>query len=135
MAFLNWEDKYSVNLKEIDEQHKVWIGLINNLHDAMKVGKGKEALGSTFDEVVKYTKYHFDSEEKFFSMYSYPQSVSHKKVHEDFVVEVKKLKQDYDSGKTIMTLELMNKLKDWLTNHILVSDKEYTTYLNSKGVK
>ena len=101
----------------------------------MKVGKGKEVLGSTFNEVVKYTTYHFDSEEKFFSLYNYPQTASHKKEHDNFVSEVQKLKQDYENGKTVMSLEVMNRLKDWLTNHILVSDKEYTAFLNSKGIK
>ena len=33
-----------------------------------------------------------------------------------------------------MTVEVMNFLKDWLSNHIQTSDKKYGPFLNSKGV-
>ncbi len=134
MALLNWENNYSVKVAEIDEQHKAWINLINYLHEAMKAGKGKEVLGDILDEVMNYTIYHFGSEEKMFDKYKYPDTVSHKKLHSDFVNEFKKTKRDFDNGTIVLSIEVMSRLKEWLTNHIMKADKQYSDFLNSNGV-
>jgi len=34
----------------------------------------------------------------------------------------------------VLSLEVMNFLKDWLMNHIQGSDKKYGPYLNSHGI-
>ena len=134
MALLNSDKNYSVKVTEIDEQHKTWIDLINYLHDAMKSGKGKEILGDILDEVMNYTAYHFGSEEKLFDKYKYPDAISHKKLHADFVNQFKKIKQDFDSGSIVLSIDIMSRLKEWLTNHILKEDKQYSAYLNKNGV-
>jgi len=134
MALLNWQSDYSVNIKEIDLQHMKLIELINQLHNAMKAGKGKEVMGKILEELVNYTTYHFNNEEKLFEKYGYPEVHVHKRQHSDLVKQVTNYKNDFDSGKSVLTMNLMNFLKDWLTKHILDTDKQYTSFLNSKGV-
>lgn len=134
MALFSWSNEYSVNIKEIDEQHKVLINLINELHDKMKIGKAKEILGGILDELVDYTIYHFKHEENLFTSHGYPDSDLHKTVHKGLVKQVKDLKNDFESGKTILSMDIMNFLKGWLGNHIQGTDKKYSSYLNSQGV-
>jgi len=134
MALLVWTNSMSVNIKEIDEQHKRLVDLINQLHDAMKSGKGQEALGKILSELADYTVYHFGTEEKLFKQYGYPEYARHKKAHDDLTKQVMEIKKSFDAGSSVVTVEVMNFLKDWLTKHILDADKKYTPYLNSKGV-
>ncbi len=47
MPILQWNQSVSVNDADIDGQHKKLIDMINNLHDSMGQGKGKETLGSS----------------------------------------------------------------------------------------
>lgn len=100
----------------------------------MKAGKGKEVLGNILNELVKYTSFHFGHEEKLFDTHKYPGSIIHKKQHKELVEQVLAYKDSYDKGNTIMTMDIMNFLKDWLVQHIAGSDKKYTVFLNSKGV-
>ncbi len=135
MAFFAWSNSYSVNIKEIDEQHKKLISLLNNLFEAMSIGKGREVVGAVLNEVVEYTVYHFGTEERLFRQYGYPEITAHKMAHDDLTKQAKDLKKDVDAGKKLVTVEVMNFLKQWLYNHILEEDKRYTSFLNSKGVR
>lgn len=72
MAFFDWKDSYSVGVKEMDNQHKVLVDLINQLHTAMTAGKGSSVAGPIISEMVRYTKFHFDAEEKLMTTHGYP---------------------------------------------------------------
>jgi hemerythrin len=134
MPFMNWSADLSVNIKEIDEQHKKLINLLNDLHDAMKAGKGKILLGSIFTELVKYTDTHFKFEEEYFTKYNYAQTKEHSDEHDSLRKTALELKAKFDSGNIVITVEVLNFLVGWIENHIMKIDKRYTQFLNSKGV-
>ncbi len=132
MALMNWDEKYSVGITKIDEQHKKLINLINKLYDAMREGKGKEVLLSILDETLEYTKYHFVTEEGLFKQYSYSQIEDHIKEHRDMKGKVEQLYLDVQTGKTSISIEVFNFLKFWLNNHILNTDCKYKLELAGK---
>ena len=134
MALINWNEEYSVNVKDIDQQHQKLIALINELHENMKVGNSKNIIKKILEELVEYTVYHFGFEEKLFAKYGYPETKLHMRAHTDLIEQLKVFIRKYESGNTILSIELMNFLKDWLVNHILKADKNYSTFLNSKGI-
>lgn len=134
MGFIKWNSNYSVNISEVDEQHKKLIGLVNDMYDAMSVGKGREVLGPVLTELVNYTVYHFATEERLFQQYGYPDYERHKKIHDDLTARTKKLKETFDTGNKTITIDVMLFLSDWLNVHILNEDKKYGPFLNSKGI-
>ena len=134
MALIDWEDIYSVNVGEIDEEHKKLVGMINDLHQAMKDKKTKEVLDDIISGLIEYSGSHFAHEEKYFEEFNYLDATIHRKEHRDFVVKVKKFKQDFDDGIVLLSLDIMNFLKDWLLKHIQGSDKKYSTLFNEKGL-
>ena len=134
MALITWNSTYSVNVKEIDLQHQKLIALINQLHDGMKAGKGKEIIGKILSDLADYTKFHFGYEEKLFDQTKYPDTMVQKRQHSDLVKQVVNYISKFQKGEAILTMELMNFLKDWLMNHIVATDKKYTSFLNSKGI-
>jgi hemerythrin len=135
MALIEWSSSLSVGVSEIDEQHKKLIGIINRLNDAMKTGKGKDALTTLLKETAEYTVYHFGTEETYFDRFGYPGKERHKLEHKGLLEKVVQLSKDFDSGKVTITLDVMNFLKDWLSKHIMGSDKQYGPLFNQKGLK
>jgi hemerythrin len=129
MPIINWTNTYSVNSSEIDKQHKKLFDLINSLHKAMVQGKGKEILGQTLDALVDYARVHFTNEEKMLAKVNYPDLPAHKVEHAAFNQKVIDLQTDYRAGKLALTLQVMDFLKNWLTNHILKVDKKYVAYI------
>ncbi len=135
MAFFEWKNDYSVGISKIDEQHKALVGFLNELYDAMQAGKGKDVLDSVLTNLVAYTKTHFATEESFFKLYKYPDYQVHKDKHDKLAAYVLELKQKFDSGQISNPIQITNFLKDWLTKHIMGTDKLYMPFLIAKGVR
>lgn len=134
MALFVWNDTFSVNIKQIDEQHKKLVNILNNLHDAMKSGKGSQVLSNVFAELIRYAGEHFTTEEKLMTAYNYPEYSSHKLIHNGLTQKVVEFQKNFQQGQKALSMEVMDFLKNWLQNHILGTDKKYGPFLNSKGI-
>ena len=134
MALISWKADYSVNIAEIDQQHKKLIDMINDLHTAMSEKRGKEVVGDVLKKLADYTVFHFTAEERLLRTNEYPEYEEHKDKHEKMTAKVLALQDDVKSGKLTVSMEVMNFLKNWLDKHILGTDMQYSGFLNGKGV-
>ncbi len=135
MLYLEWNDSFSVKIDSIDKQHQKLVDYINELHNAMLQGKSKQILGEILNKLARYTVEHFTLEEKIMADNNFPELASHKEAHKNFVKKVGEYRQAFEDGKVLMSIEIMNFLKDWITNHIMGTDQNYSQYLVSRGVK
>ena len=129
MEIIKWTEEYSVGIKEIDNQHKGLVILINELFTLMTKGKSKDSLSEIFNYLTDYTKKHFFTEETLLYKYAYPEIDQHKLEHSKFIENLNNLKSDFKTGKITISIETLNFLKDWLLNHIKLSDKRYSVYI------
>lgn len=134
MDFFRWQDSYSVGVESIDEQHKKLIKMMNDLHASMMAGKSKEVLQNIFDELFEYTAYHFSSEEELMKEYGFPETEEHGKLHNNFVERVRRFKEDAEKGGLFISIDVMDFLRDWLSNHILKVDMDYARYLKDNNI-
>lgn len=135
MTLIFWSDSFSVNVAEIDQQHKKLVTMINELGDAMKQRKGKDVVGKIVNDMISYTSIHFKTEEKYFDRFGYPETDHHKKEHGAFVQRVSDFKEGFENGKITLSIEVMDFLCDWLQDHIKGSDKKYSQFFNEKGLR
>lgn len=134
MPLITWSDALSVNVREFDEQHKKLIAIVNELHSAMGSGKGKDVMGGILDRLLDYTKSHFSNEEYQMQRHGYAGYVAHKARHDALTRQVAEFAVKFKEGKAVVTVEVMNFLKDWLATHIQETDRQYGPFLNGKGV-
>jgi hemerythrin-like metal-binding protein len=130
-----WKEEYSVNVQEIDQQHKQLVKLIFKLFDSINKLATKEKLGSILDELIKYTGYHFNTEEKYFDLFNYENKEEHINEHRKFVEKVKDFQQKYLNHEVEISFELIDFLEDWLLNHLMDSDKKYVKCFMEHGLK
>ncbi|MCI5222469.1 MAG: bacteriohemerythrin [Candidatus Electrothrix sp. AR4] len=135
MSLIKWDDSLSVNVAEIDQEHKKLVLMINELTDAMKAGKGKDVLGKILDGLVAYTASHFQKEEKYFKELNYPYMVEHKNEHVAFVKKVLEFKEEFDQGRATVSVSILQFLSKWLQTHIKGADMKYSKFFNENGVK
>ena len=131
---IRWSENLSVGIESIDDQHKVLVGMINELYKQMQSGSAKDAVGATLGRLVEYTANHFKYEEKLFAEHNYPEQKGHQELHNKLVSQVVQFQEEFDRGEKDVSLELMEFLKEWLLTHIKKSDMAYSSYLRSYGV-
>jgi len=129
-----WSDAYSVKIGVMDTQHKVLVELINELHQAMVTGRGKEHLGGILSNLIKYTKSHFSAEEGLMQSNQYPESTRHRAEHDRFSATVQEFQDKFQKNEVVLTMDVMDFLKEWLSKHIMGVDKRYAPHLHAKGV-
>ena len=135
MTLFAWSDEeFGVNVAEIDEQHKQLIAIINELHDSMLEKKSGDIMARLFERLLRYVEVHFETEERLMKTYDYPGFDAHKAQHDDLAARVRSMQEDQQQGRIIVSVDVMNFLKDWLVRHIKGTDRLYADFLNSEGV-
>jgi hemerythrin len=134
MAYMNWDDKFSVGVEEIDAQHKNLIGMVNEFYDGVK-SDDQKALGSLLTSLIEYAVRHFATEEKYMKKFNYPGTATHIKEHRSFAEKATDVQKRVDSGKLILSLEITSFVKNWIVNHVLGTDKKYSQCFIDNGLK
>jgi len=131
--FIAWDDKLSVGIAMIDDDHKKLINLINNLQTAVLYPTGETYERQALKEVVDYTVYHFKREEELMQKYDYPDFEAHKKTHHAMISKVGEFMDAYENNRDATINELTLYLKTWLIKHIAGTDQQYSEFLKQKG--
>lgn len=133
MPLFIWTDSYSVKVAKCDQQHQKLFAIMNELGDAMRIGKGKETVGKTVSELLDYTRTHFRDEEDLMKKTNYPQFAAHQEMHKKFVADVESLQKQAQQGRA-NSIQVLSLLRDWLVNHIQKTDMQYSAHLNAAGI-
>ena len=129
MKELTWNETLSVQIDEIDADHRKLMGLYNILRNSVADGDAPNYIEAVLDELVSCTDWHFKHEERLMLKYGYKDYAEHKSEHRELMETVRKFQQDLlKEGKPVMS-EDVKFLEDWLTGHILCTDMHLGSYL------
>jgi hemerythrin-like metal-binding protein len=134
MPLFKWDSTYSVKVKRFDDDHQQLFNILNELHDGMMARRGQEVLQNVLNELLQYTEKHFASEEAVMKAAGYPQLQAQIDQHRKFTDKIKEASAKYKAGGLGMTMEMLDLLTDWLKKHIRGVDKQYSDFLNARGV-
>jgi hemerythrin len=132
-AHFPWLPAYNVGIATIDEQHQQLVALINQLHEALLNRRSKEVMGQILAQLTDYTEVHFVFEEGLMARYDFPGYHSHKQAHDEMRDKVLALAADHGAGRVVMSLTVMEFLREWLSRHILGTDQLYRDFLRQEG--
>ncbi|RII25405.1 MAG: hemerythrin [Geobacter sp.] len=130
---VEWSEKLATGNDDIDNQHKELFRRFNNLLDACHQRKGKEEVSKLILFLGDYVRTHFSMEESLQKRCSFPGYSDHKKQHDGFIHDLKKLEQQFNlEGATLLLVIQTNQtMMDWLINHINSTDKKFAEYLRT----
>ena len=126
-----WSNNYSVGIKEIDDQHKELLDLVNDLftHSSGNEREERAYFKEVIHGAVSYVKTHFATEEKLLLSMKFPGYAEHKKTHDEFVLTIVKAVKDFESGKRLVLEKFAYFLKDWVLSHVATMDTQYAQYV------
>ncbi len=131
---IEWEDKYSVGISMIDEEHKKLIGILNKAIFAKEHNDNPEEIKEVLREMTKYALTHFATEETYMNEFNYPEYQDHKEEHRDFSIETIAYRDKVIKGDYQIANEILEYLKWWLINHIQDTDKKYVDCFKENGL-
>ncbi len=133
-----WEEKYSVGIKEIDEQHKHFFEIANGIIDlTAKENLTKEEAVKGLQELGDYAFYHLSTEEGYFDKFKYQDAPLHINAHNEYresVGEYFRKMTDLGTDMKKLLEEMAAYSGNWLLAHIVVVDKQYTKFFNEHGL-
>jgi hemerythrin len=132
---LVWENKYSVGVAELDNQHKRMFATINELIDLLGNKPTNEALLLIVESLVQYKKFHFATEENYFKQFNYAGADEHINEHKMFNEKLEILKSEFGGDPIQFSYELVDFLEDWLIHHLMTTDHKYISCFKEHGLK
>ncbi len=129
MKIIEWDDTYSVGIDQFDGQHK---HLLNILNDAYAMFKSKESdkgkLSAIIQSLSDYTADHFSQEEAWMLEKGYPKRDEHILEHGKFIGKISEFDHHFREDTAYLSMGIVMFLKDWLIQHILKNDAEYSEF-------
>jgi hemerythrin-like metal-binding protein len=134
-SFINWQDGYSVNVRELDQQHRMIILMLNELNEALERGQDQADLEKILDGFLSFSLEHFNTEEDLFEMYCYPFACTHKAEHDAFRQTISMFARQCKEGQTRVDRRFLDFCAEWLKRHIIGRDKTYAYFFAAKGLQ
>lgn len=136
MAKLEWSQRLSVGVPELDEDHQTLIRIINDLRDHQEGDAEPKAIDRSLNALIRYAELHFAREERVMSACGYRALPEHHGEHQEFVAEitgiVRKFREDPKANSALVGDALLEFLENWLIKHILVVDMDYKPLVEGK---
>jgi hemerythrin len=125
-----WSDILSVEVDEIDEDHRKLVNIFNVLNHAVAEKEAPEYLAAVLEELINCTVWHFSHEERLMLKHRYREMEAHKVEHQELIRSARKLQQDLLQANRPVAEEEIVFLERWLTEHILTFDMRLGSFLS-----
>jgi hemerythrin len=132
---LHWTKESSVGISRFNEQHKRLYLLVEKLYQNLQNPGERTLLGELLGELYAYSVSHMTDEEDVLEYFNFPELQSHKNEHREFKKRIREYMDDFDSGNTAIATSIFAFLQEWLSGHMLGTDRHYTHFLHRRGVE
>ncbi|MCW8853445.1 MAG: bacteriohemerythrin [Gammaproteobacteria bacterium] len=129
MKDLVWDKTLSVDVEEIDEDHRRLVDLFNILSHAVEEGEATEYIEAVLEELISCTIWHFRHEERLMLKHGYDGFEAHKSEHQKLIESASELRERFLQEAKQVSSDRIESLEHWLTGHILGADMELGLYL------
>lgn len=133
MSLMRWNDEYLTFNQVIDEQHQRLFEIINGIYDSIRVGRGNESVAHALSDLTEFTRFHFATEEKYMAQAGFPGLDHHASEHARLLDEIRELRLRILDGSTVVTMNEMSFLKEWLLSHFTGPDRGLASYLKQQA--
>ena len=130
--YLDWSDINQVGDPQIDEQHKLLVGLINLLHRSLMLEHDRSRADDLFDHFTHAARNHFTHEESVLMEQYCPEYGHHFDQHSKAIAEIQDLFRQFKVGEMSAPVVLF-RLRTWMVSHSRPDRHQAKSYLSQPG--
>ncbi|MCP4388973.1 MAG: hemerythrin family protein [bacterium] len=130
MKDIVWGQILSVDVDEIDEDHRKLLDIFNILNHSLEDRESPDYLAAVLRELINCTIWHFSHEERLMLKYGYAEIEEHKAMHQELIKGARELQHKIRQADKSISEEDVVFLERWLTEHILTDDRRLGEYLS-----
>jgi hemerythrin len=136
--FFQWRQEWDLNLKVLDEQHRMLVDAVNDLSllytKVIENPKGNSALRAKLTGRLNLLygdiEQHFRDEEQMMLESGYPQYKSHAHAHVMLLAELKNYCNRITNRDEELDMGTLYSLKTWFITHLL-DDREFAAHVHA----
>ncbi len=132
MSAIRWEDSMSVGVSDLDVDHRRLLEILAQLQQSMGGSGNREFVKATIETLLTYTEEHFAHEEEAMERWAFPEKEAHEAEHQELMRKLVAFRDNAARGQVASTIELMDFLGGYLTNHMLGADKRLGHFLRER---
>jgi hemerythrin len=120
-------------LAEIDREHQLQIALVDAFEKAAGANERAEA-GRILEQMAALSRMHFLAEELVMQLHQYPAYEEHANEHAKLLKEMHGLLEQNAAGTLDITLDLAERLRRMLADHLRETDYALSAYMREEGI-
>jgi len=126
---IEWSDFLSVGIPEIDDEHRAFIGRVNDVNRAIVEAANKETVERLMDLMLIDATRHFENEVQLLQVRRYPHAADHATKHEQLKDQFTRLIKEFrEDGLSFVWALKGLRIKQLLVDHLLREDMRFKDY-------
>jgi hemerythrin-like metal-binding protein len=123
MSFANLKDELKIGIESLDQEHRVLIGIMEELSNAFDSGVPALDVSDLFGELYDKASAHFALEERLMREKKYPLYKTHKADHRRLLDRVRDMMDAYEDGVcTKCDVNFSTCIESWFVTHVTEED-------------
>ena len=124
----------SVDVPEIDEEHRQFVARVNDLNEAIVEGAGKPAIERLLDLMLMEAIHHFWHEQQLLAKWNYPDRAVHAAKHAHLTAQFERVMKEFEQADVSVTWALKGLyIKQLLVDHLLKEDMKFRDFLRHQN--
>lgn len=123
-----------VGVRSMDNQHGILMDTLNELRRALLHGADRLEVGQDLNQLVTFTRMHFESEERLMEQHGYPELEEHRAAHAGMMEKIVKMAQHAQHAGTVDLHSVLSILRSCYLDHIEQMDRSYGVWFNERGI-
>lgn len=124
----------SVDVPEIDEEHRQFVARVNDLNEAIVEGADKPAIERLLDLMLMEATHHFWHEQQLLAKWKYPDRAVHAAKHAHLTAQFERVMKEFEQADVSVTWALKGLyIKQLLVDHLLKEDMKFRDFLRHQN--
>lgn len=123
--FFAWDRSYDLGIDRIDAQHRRIFELLRAIHDGASAGESRAEQLAGLRALQAAVEVHFQEEEELLDVASCPELLRQRGEHVALLEHL----SDLERTPTSPSCEALERIRDYVIRHVLVSDRGYAAWL------